>query len=200
MPKVSEQHRAGRRREIVAAALRSFTRKGFHATSMSDIITESGLSAGAIYSYFPSKSDLVKAVAADIIGPDSRADQIELDDSGRPLHPMDFASRLVLTSMAKLNQPSIVVQIWGEAATDPSVRELFGDVYAQLLNACRLQVELWLTGEPNTSSTEVAARASDLAPVLVGIIQGCVIQAGLVPEFDAARYLETAKRLFDPPA
>ena len=49
MPKVSEQHREARRDQIVDAALRCFSRKGFQRTSMADIIAESGLSAGAIY-------------------------------------------------------------------------------------------------------------------------------------------------------
>jgi AcrR family transcriptional regulator len=163
---------------------------------MSDIITESGLSAGAIYSYFPSKSELVRAVAAEVIGPDGRPFENELDASGRPLHPMDFARQLVVTSMGKLSDPSIVIQVWGEAATDPSVRDLLGEVYDQLLTTCQLQIELWLTGQFGSSAAEVASRAAELAPVMVGIIQGCVVQASLVPGFDAVTYMTAAKALF----
>jgi AcrR family transcriptional regulator len=35
-----------------------FARQGYHATSMDDVVRESGLSVGAIYSYFPSKEEL----------------------------------------------------------------------------------------------------------------------------------------------
>ena len=40
-----------------------FARQGYHATSMDDVVRESGLSVGAIYSYFASKEDLFLALA-----------------------------------------------------------------------------------------------------------------------------------------
>jgi AcrR family transcriptional regulator len=42
-----------------------FARQGYHATSMDDVVRESGLSVGAIYSYFPSKQDLFLALSED---------------------------------------------------------------------------------------------------------------------------------------
>jgi len=62
MPRVTEQHRAARRSEILAAACRCFARDGFHATSIADIISESGLSAGSVYLYFESKNEIIAAV------------------------------------------------------------------------------------------------------------------------------------------
>lgn len=43
MPKVSEEHRASRRREIVVAARKCVIEQGFHKTTMADVIRESGL-------------------------------------------------------------------------------------------------------------------------------------------------------------
>src|SRR5271155_2829450 len=63
MPKVTQQHRDARREQILAAARRCFLRDGFHATSMQDLFTESGLSSGAVYSYFASKDDVITAIA-----------------------------------------------------------------------------------------------------------------------------------------
>ena len=63
MPKVTEEHRLAKHDEILDAALRAFSRKGFQATSMAEIIAESGMSAGAIYRYFASKADIVRGVA-----------------------------------------------------------------------------------------------------------------------------------------
>ncbi|WP_456846025.1 TetR/AcrR family transcriptional regulator, partial [Cellulomonas sp. P5_C6] len=68
MPKVTEEYRVARRDEIADAALRAFRRKGFQATSMAEIIAESGLSAGAIYGHYPSKSAIVVDVASRVIG------------------------------------------------------------------------------------------------------------------------------------
>jgi TetR/AcrR family transcriptional regulator, transcriptional repressor of aconitase len=65
MPKVSEEHREQRRRQILDAARRCVARKGFHQTSMQDVFAESGLSAGAVYRYFKSKDDIIRAIATD---------------------------------------------------------------------------------------------------------------------------------------
>jgi hypothetical protein len=44
---------------------RCFAREGFHRTTMQDIVAQTGLSAGAIYRYFPAKEDIVAAIAAE---------------------------------------------------------------------------------------------------------------------------------------
>jgi AcrR family transcriptional regulator len=48
--------------EIRDAAMRVFVRKGITASTMQDIASEAGMSAGAIYRYFPGKDQLVQAV------------------------------------------------------------------------------------------------------------------------------------------
>ena len=67
MPRVTADHLESRRQEIVRAALRCFAREGFHATSVRDVVRESGLSAGAVYSYFPSKAELVAGAVEPIL-------------------------------------------------------------------------------------------------------------------------------------
>jgi TetR/AcrR family transcriptional regulator, repressor for uid operon len=52
-----------RRRQILDAAMACFRRRGFHQTSMQEICAEAGLSAGAVYRYFPSKTDIIAAIA-----------------------------------------------------------------------------------------------------------------------------------------
>jgi AcrR family transcriptional regulator len=47
-----------RRRQIMEAALACFVRKGYHKTTMDDIVAESGLSKGTLYWYFENKDDL----------------------------------------------------------------------------------------------------------------------------------------------
>ncbi|WP_062991356.1 TetR/AcrR family transcriptional regulator [Nocardia anaemiae] len=65
MPRVSEEHLERRRQQILDAAQLCFARKGFYETSMQDIFTESGLSAGAVYRYFKGKNDIIAALATD---------------------------------------------------------------------------------------------------------------------------------------
>ena len=61
MPRVSAQHEQAVRDRIVRAAIEVFAEHGFHRATMQDIVRRSGLSVGAIYTYFKSKSELILA-------------------------------------------------------------------------------------------------------------------------------------------
>ena len=61
MPRVSAQHEQAVRDRIVRAAIEVFAEHGFHRATMQDIVRQSGLSVGAIYTYFKSKSELILA-------------------------------------------------------------------------------------------------------------------------------------------
>ncbi len=49
-------------RRVYAAALRLFTEKGYHATSMQDIAAAVGLYKGSLYHYIGAKEDLLARV------------------------------------------------------------------------------------------------------------------------------------------
>lgn len=53
--------------EIVAAAIRLFQQKGYHATSMQDIADAVGLQKGSLYHYIAGKEDLLVVIIHDAI-------------------------------------------------------------------------------------------------------------------------------------
>jgi len=59
MPKLSELDRKSKMDHILDTAFLLFSRKGYHATSMNDIMTSANVSKGAIYVYFSSKKELL---------------------------------------------------------------------------------------------------------------------------------------------
>jgi AcrR family transcriptional regulator len=61
MPRVSAAHGQEVRERIVSAALRVFGDRGYHGATIADVVRESGLSVGAIYTYFKGKDDLFLA-------------------------------------------------------------------------------------------------------------------------------------------
>lgn len=65
MPRVSAEHMAARRQQILHAAEHCFSKTGFQRTTMPEIIAESGLSTGAVYNYFKSKDEIIAAIADD---------------------------------------------------------------------------------------------------------------------------------------
>ena len=65
MPKVSDAHREERRRQILDGARRAFARHGYEGATVSRLEEETGLSRGAIFSYFPNKWELFFALATE---------------------------------------------------------------------------------------------------------------------------------------
>ncbi len=61
-PKVSEEYLEDRRNQILDAAVATFSRKGFHQTTIEDIRLEASLSRGAVYHYFKSKEDIIDGI------------------------------------------------------------------------------------------------------------------------------------------
>lgn len=62
MSKVTSAHLLARRNQILDAAWATFARQGYHGTTMQDIAREAGISAGAIYRYFPGKEAVLRAI------------------------------------------------------------------------------------------------------------------------------------------
>lgn len=62
MVRITESARAARRDQILGGALVCFARGGYHATTMSDVAAEVGVSKGTPYLYFPSKEGLFLAL------------------------------------------------------------------------------------------------------------------------------------------
>ncbi len=64
MTKVTQAHIDARTEAILDAAMKMIVQKGVHGATIEEIATEAGLSAGAIYRYFASKEDVLRAVIA----------------------------------------------------------------------------------------------------------------------------------------
>ena len=191
MPKVSEQHRIDRRDEIVDAALRCFRRKGFQSTSMAEIISESGLSAGAIYGYFTSKSDIILAAATKIVTGWLR-DLDHLSQLDPMPEPSEMVRGLVKGLLDSLRSPAAIVQVWGEAATDPALLELCAGIFDRLRDAIVLYLERWQQSEHGLSQPDAHRLSVIQAPLFLSAVQGFAVQDTLFADFDREAYLTTS--------
>jgi AcrR family transcriptional regulator len=132
MPRVTDAHLAARRQQILDAARACFLRTGFHSTSMQDVIAEAGLSVGAVYRYFPSKNEIIMALANDVL---AEFDAVfrETQVPGVPL--VEALERGVDTVHAEVGPHGalrLAVQIWAEALLDPSLHRFVAGVFGQL--------------------------------------------------------------------
>ncbi|RRQ28138.1 TetR/AcrR family transcriptional regulator [Rhodococcus sp. Eu-32] len=191
MPKVSEDHRVERRRQIIDAAMTCFARSGFEGTSMADIIAESGLSAGAIYSYFKNKQELILQVTRDVLR--SRSEDLDGLEKQDPLPPPQAVIRMFLAGMTRdIGNPSILVQIWAAAAAELRETSTVIPVVVELRGLYERYLRVWFAQKGFEDSDD---RARAVAPLVVGLCQGYILQSALLPDFDGEHYLAALDEL-----
>jgi len=179
MPKVTQEHKDARRQQILAAATRCVATQGFHRTTMADVIREAGLSAGAVYGYFTSKTELIRAIAESALGPATeRLEQLLTDPA--PITPAGLVEELIASALRAHgdSSPRIAVQVWAEAARDPEVAAMAADRMRDLRRAlaacvrrCQSDGTLPTDGDPEL-----------MAQILTGMLPGYVLQRLLDPE------------------
>lgn len=192
MPRVTEEYRENRRNEILAAAATRFAREGFHATSMADIIGESGLSAGAVYRYFRSKDEIIGAVTELVL---ATADDVfgELLADGASPSPSEAISTVVHGLVTRtgfriaggVDISRVAIQIWGEALRSPEIHERAQDAYGRLRSHF---------AEVARRRQKIGLLPADADPVhvgaaLLGLAQGFLLQHLLLDGTTAADYL-----------
>lgn len=199
MPRVSDAHLEARREQILAAARRCFSRNGFHATSMQDVIAEAGLSVGAVYRYFKSKDELRTAVAEETVGGIS-GEVSAIAHHEPPLRIAEAMARVVAVVEPLAHGPEsvarIAIQAWGEALRDPSLAEFVGGVFRTLRGhfvtlARRAQQEGHLP--PDADPEAVGA-------VLLAVLPGYLLQRLLTGGPDPATFAEGIRALLLPAA
>ncbi|WP_412540983.1 TetR/AcrR family transcriptional regulator [Longispora sp. K20-0274] len=186
MPRVSAAHLEARRGQILGAARACFARNGFHSTTMQDVVREAGLSVGAVYRYFPSKNELIRAIAEGAIGQvTARLDAVVVE---RPLPPLSALYRSILDLVDLEAGPDgalrMAVQVWGEALRDPDLAAHVSQVYRQVRDrfvalAERAQAEGTIGGQ---------ASPAQVGAVMFGMVHGYLLQRILIGDVDRDSY------------
>lgn len=197
MPRVTDEHREQRRQQILDAARRCFARDGFHQTSMTDLLDEAGLSAGAFYRYFRSKDEVIVLIAEQGLG-HLGAILDRLATSGDAISLGEIVSEIA-RGMARADRGELshqlpaAVQGWGEAlrneALRASVRAGFDAAHARLVKVIA------------TSQAAGGIRA-DLDPhlgarVALALVPGFILQLTVVGDIDAEGFADAAIAVLD---
>jgi AcrR family transcriptional regulator len=193
MPKVTQQYLDTRREHILSAARRCFLRDGFHSTSMQDLFAEAGLSSGAVYRYFPSKEDMIIAIAAenmqDVL---AMIHTVATQQPGRSVGAV--MADLLAMVQAKHDDAGLgglAVLTWAEALRNPSLAAQF----TELLLRMRADLADVVRAHQGSGNLPADVTAEALAGVLMSIVPGYILQLVLLgPDavdgvIDAARAL-----------
>ncbi|MFV2196990.1 TetR/AcrR family transcriptional regulator [Nocardiopsis sp. LOL_012] len=184
MPRVSDAYLAQRREHILAAAATRFAREGFHRTSMRDVIDEAGLSPGAVYRYFPSKDDIIVAISLDAIDAVQGVVRTSVDQH-KPFPELVADLPATIDALDRADaRTRLAVQAWGEALRDPALREALGAGVDGVLQRLRERVESGQAGGEMPRHLDPRA----VARVVLGLIQGYILQRAWDPEVSAADY------------
>jgi len=193
VPKVTEEYRRARREEIIAGAVRAFGRKGFAAASMADILEEAGVSAGALYGHFKSKSELVYEVATSVVS--GRVIDAERLLALDPLpSPGELVGIFMRGVLAEVKQPSMLVQLWGQAVTEPEFREVATVVIDRIEHVFQRHISLWQQREHGLSTEAADAVAVEQTPLFLSACQGFILQLAILDTFEAEKYLAAAAK------
>jgi TetR/AcrR family transcriptional regulator, transcriptional repressor of aconitase len=171
MPKVSEEHLANRRRQILDAAANCFARNGFHRTSMQDIVRESGVSAGLVYRYFTGKDDMILAIVDEW----HTTRTASLNKASDPLAAyLDLLRAIAEPKAAR--QRNLSMQAWAETVREPRIRDL---------------------ARQGVDDQRQAFGDTGLVRVLVAIYQGLLLQASWDDDLDVDAFVASVRELVE---
>jgi AcrR family transcriptional regulator len=158
--------------EIVQAAYRVFSEKGFAAAKLDDIAAEAGVSKGALYLYFETKQDIFGAVIREAVAPNIGALETMADAfPGR----FDQLVRMVIPRVTELASASriggVLKMVIAESGNFPEIARIWHDaVVARGLGLLtRLVERAQERGEVRPGDPRNHA-VSIMSPILVAVI------------------------------
>lgn len=186
---MTEEQRLNRRRTVTDATIRLIVRDGVAQVAMSDIITESGLSAGAIYSHFESKDEILASVVERALTVVTAKVHALTQRHALP-NPKVVVDSLV-PELGTPDDAKALVQIWGHMATEPQLAPLVTDHVASLQESLRHYATAWLTENGVADETSHAL----LGELFMALGQARVVQCSFSPPFESPRFLDAIDAL-----
>lgn len=152
---VSEERKA----QIFQAALTCFSRKGYHQTTMDDIVAESGLSKGALYWYFESKKELFLSLFQEVMGQFSQTWESIVNEKASATDKLLSSLALFRTEFKEFVPFfGVLMEAWALTLHDEDVENLTRELYEPYLDIMTRIVEEGITsGEFRVVSSQATA-------------------------------------------
>ncbi|ONK13728.1 TetR/AcrR family transcriptional regulator [Streptomyces sp. MP131-18] len=180
MARVSHEHLEARRRQILQGAAQCFARNGFHGTSMQDVFRETGLSAGAVYRYFPGKEAIIAALAKEVLATIGEAFDDALNAERLPGPHEILGDALRRVDALLLFPPPLVVQVWAETFRSEELADVLRGAIGTLLGTWTTIVEAY----QRSGLMRQDVPAEHVVRALLACAQGFLVQRALLGPLD----------------
>lgn len=184
-----------RRAQIIEAAMKVFSEKGFEKARVDDIVAESGLSKGAVYWYFKSKDEIIQAAFDQFFDIDQQGLRQLVNQEGTVRQRLlDYGLMMIFYVGQIHDLLPLAYQFYAEATRQGLMQQTFqryfaiyADLLGELLRQGVEQGELRPV-DKNLVATQLIAMMEGM--ILLWILQG--------PSFDAENFVHTmVETLFD---
>ena len=176
MPRLAPSVRNERRQQLVDAAWRCASSRGFQSLTVEEVCAEAGVSKGSFYGYFDQKQDLLLALLEDdAAGIDAIMDDVRRADVGG-VERLRRLMRAMLERGEDAARLQVRADLWAEMSTNQTVKERFADVVRRR----RIALRSWIQQSIEDGEiVEVPPNA--LAAILLALGDGLMLHAGLDP-------------------
>lgn len=194
MPKLSKSALDGRRNHILRAAERCFAKNGFRSTTIENVKREAGVSTGAIYTYFPNKEAMMRAMLE--AARDDRKKQLEratqggAGEGGQALLLLEWAAA-VLGPQGQ-HAARIDVNLWSEGLRNARVGKLARAALQEATDA----VSRVVTAQLRAKGTADAFDANTAASLLIAIFLGIEVQTAVGIKLDVSKAAKVLTTVF----
>jgi len=131
-----EREKERRRQQIMVAAKRVFSEKGFNKATMEDIAQEAELSPGTLYLYFKNKDDILISLFEEEFGKFVQNMQVEL---GKEKDPLQKIKRFAITHLSLVTKHPHLGEVMGVEVRQSTkfMKEYVNKPFIEYLNIIR---------------------------------------------------------------
>jgi len=190
MPKIVDRDQ--KQRELLDAALRVFSTRGFRSVSMAAVAVEAGMSKSALYHYYGSKDALVDALVARLV----EGERAALEEAAAAAPNGEVLEATVTALIASAEAWARVGPVLIDLLSVPSARA----VLKEGVGAVAAELEVLVAAGQRAGSVRADLPALRLAGAVVACVDGALMLAILGRPLDPEATAATLLRLLSPPA
>ena len=125
---------ARRREHILSHAAILFGQKGYHATSIADIIAAAGIARGTFYLYFKNKRSIFSEILDMLVVQiKQRIRKVDLSDDAPPFKDQIVGNVTGVVELLTSNRALLSILLEGAVGLDKGFADTLGDFYEQMV-------------------------------------------------------------------